>query len=512
MDRMASRLYRLPRLDRTGFIGGIGIAEVVAVGVTLSVAMVVVQLFTWPTWLGLVPAGVVYRVSTSRLARPGGLHFAEYWTILAQRVQGWLDSEWTSSDDAALPPALSGVEFVELERVRGVGARVISGDGDRPGAVLDRVDGNLSMVVRLDAPRFLMLSAIEQEAAVKSWANTLATLTGGGESETYLAVETSVANSTPADHWEHVEANHASSDGAHTKSLVARSYRSLVERHGSEARSASVLLTFTLTFKARSRKGEWGTTGEGGDSAVAGLMSRGSHVLGDIHRKLRSQGMGGHTILNVDELRQLLAARVDPFSARGRSALHDRSLGVFVGMSLTTEPPRHVVRAPNYVVINGVFHWTGWVNQWPLEQVPVDWGVRLFGEYAGEMRSISYHRAVPKAAARRRHRSDAARHWADEAIAIEKGKPVSLDTQQAMDEVDERGDDLRAGHQELGEVTLVSVSAPSAELLRGKVDTLLTWASNNGFGVYGLPGAQEAGWAASLPFGLTPMKTASRWD
>lgn len=504
------RVYRLPHLDRTGFLGGLGIAEIIAIGATLSVCILVTQVTGWPTWMGLIPAALVFKVS--RLVRPGGLHFAEYWPLLLQRAKTRWDDEWVATEEADLPPSLSGVEFVDLDRVRALPVHAVSGT-QRPGAVLDRVSGHLSLLVRLDAPRFFMLSLEEQEMAVSSWANTLSTLTSSGEGDTYLSVETSVARSTAADHWDHLAANQAG-DLTQETGLLSRSYRQLVDRHGSEARSSSVLLTFTLTLKARSRQGDWGTSLDSRSraTALAGLLSRGTHALGEIHRKLRSKGMTGHQVLNRQDLERLLAARVDPFSARGRSALHDRSLGVFLGTSLTTEPPRHIIRTTNYVVVNGVYHWTGWVNAWPLEPVEVDWGVRLFGEYEGELRSITYYQAVPRSQARQRHRSDTARHHADEVTALEKGKPVSLDTQQAIDEVDERGDDLRSGHQELEQVTLLTVSAPSPELLRSKVDTLLTWASNNGFGVYNLRGAQEAAWSHSLPFGVSPLKPRSRWD
>jgi hypothetical protein len=207
--------------------------------------------------------------------------------------------------------------------------------------------------------------------------------------------------------------------------------------------------------------------------------------------------------LAAGELRRLLRNRINPLD---ESCRLDPAVGGSLGerLGLVDGPaagPLAVVTDPSEIRLDGSYHRTWWVSSWPRRPVLGDW-LQGFLE-AGTSRTMTVmHRPLDPVRSQRRIGSQLTKLEANEERKQIKDRRITEEDLRTKDAVHALEADLASGFSEVLYLGLVSVSAPTLEVLDDQARYLEQLARRYGIDLRVLHLRQDAAWAATLPFGL----------
>jgi hypothetical protein len=165
---------------------------------------------------------------------------------------------------------------------------------------------------------------------------------------------------------------------------------------------------------------------------------------------------------------------------------------------LTLETRWHEVR------VDSAWHRTWWIGSWPRLAVAPSW-LEPFLAAGGVTRAMTVILVpVPTHQSRRRIERDLVKLDSDATTREEKGRRVDARHRRATQALLDREEELVAGYPEVAYAGLVTVSAPSLEVLDEHGEILEQLAREHGMDIRALDARQDVAWAAALPLGLAP--------
>jgi hypothetical protein len=227
-------------------------------------------------------------------------------------------------------------------------------------------------------------------------------------------------------------------------------------------------------------------------------------AVDDLEAGLADAGLAASGPFTAAELRQLLRDRLDPCEQPGTGSTGTGTLAERLGLVEAHDAgPLAVATAWSQVHIDATFHRTFWVSSWPRRPVCADWLGGFLA--AGTTRVMTVvHWPLDQSTSQRRIESQLAKLAAHKERKHEKDRRVSEEDLRTEDAVHALEQEVASGHSEVLYLGLVTVSAPSLDALDDASRHMIHAARTHGLGLglRVLHGRQDAGWAATLPFGL----------
>lgn len=488
---MSERTYRLSPPDRTGWILGLGGPQVVLLGGSIVVGVVLLQAGA-PLQVAGVPmvvAGVL------ALGRIGGRPLVEWVPSLLRWAKGRLGGgrPWLSPlsptagpapDTPALPPPLGDQVILAV------------GEGNVVGLAHDRRARTYAGTLRVAGKQFALVERGEQEGLLSLWGDALAAFCREGGPVVEVRWSEWAAPAGMEEQHAYL-AEHGIDDP--TDPTVA-AYRQLLRTAAPVATRHEVLLTVVVSA-ARVRVG----TRHHGDrrsAAVETLLEE----LGLLRRRLQGAGLATSAPLSPSELARALRVRLDPeviptLDRRGRS-LGDRAGLVAPGDG----GPLAARVAWRHWQVDGSYHRAFWFREWPRYDVGPTWMSDIL-LYGSAVRTVAacYQPVAPRVS-RRTIARQAAKLESDAEHRRRTGFRVGAQHRRAAQAVDEREEELVAGYAELEYVGVVAVTAPDIETLERACAEIIQVSAGCGVELRPLDGRHDAGMATCLPLarGLAP--------
>lgn len=373
---------------------------------------------------------------------------------------------------------------------RAASLRVVAAADGRFAAVHDPTERRLTAVVSVSAPAFVLLDSGSQTRRVEGWGRLLASLARSQQVGRLTVVERTTPDSGDAlvRWW----AEHGVDDG----SWASRVYSELIGQAGEASARHETFIGVSLdTGKARRQIRRSG-------GGITGAMSVLEGEVRSLERSLASAGLTATGWLRTREIAGLVRGGYEPDCGE----LLDRRAGEpdpdDRGVRPEAAGPVVVDEHWDHLVTGGSHHAVYWIGEWPRIEVTADFLHPLL-YLPGVRRSLSIViEPVPIGKALREIQSEKVNHATE---VIQRSKFGRLETEaerREYEDVLQRERELVAGHGEVRFVGLVSVSAPTAELLDDATAKLEQEASRAMVDLVRLVGQQaEAFLAASLPFG-----------
>lgn len=490
------RTYRFAVLDRTGWILGLSGAQCItlAAGVLLAGLLLEAK--------APAPAVIAPLVAASVLAfgRWGGRPALEWLPALARtttiRLRG--RREWTSEiarlrpcgeGDAqpSLPPFLAGIEIADAQATGWAGLA-------RPapvGVVHDTAAHTVSASLPVRGQGFALLERTEQDRIVTGWGEALAGFCQERSPVVAVRVTEWSGPAGLADFECFAEAQRRTSEG----SPALRSYRQLLAEAAPTTTRHDTLVTVTVAVGRGGRRRRTGTTPR--EAAVSVLLEQ----LGLLAGRLRNAGLEVDGPLSPVQVAETLRLRFDPAGIRVVPGVAG-SLAAMTGLvSRYDAGPLATLTEWAHLRVDGAFHRTYWVAEWPRLDVPAGWLEPLL-LHAGGIRTFALHcEPFPPSRSRRDIDRDATRLAADGEQRSRAGFRVGARHRRAESAVVEREAELVAGHAELTYAGFVTVTASDAEELEASCADYEQAAALAGLELRPLYGRQDLAFVCSLPLG-----------
>ncbi len=487
-----ARRYRLNPPDRTGWLLGLGAAQlaVTAAGLLTAVANISVGGPLALSALIAVTSAVV------ALGRVGGVplvdavpSLARWVALRLRRRQRWFAPLPLLGADAALPPALDGQRLLSIDACdAGFAGRVA------PVAVVhDRRAGTVATTLRVSGGPFTLQEPAEQDYQLQRWADAFAGFCRPG----------CVVRDVRWSEW----AAPGGLDG-HTAWLssvadlddpddATRSYLRLLETAGPLVSHHDVLVTLSAPIGAKDTTGA-----DRVRVAVEGLLAE-ARLFGE---RLAIARLATSGPLTPAELAEALRARLDPAGElRNRPA--PRSLAARARLLDPVDAgPLATETAWSHWRVDATLHRAFYVSEWPRTDVAADWLGALL-QHAGPSRSVTVaYQPIDPAASRRAIARQAAKIESDADTRAAKGLRVGAEHHRAHQAVLEREAELVSGFGELAFAGVVTVCAASLDELERAASELVNVAAAAGLELRDLHGRHDLGVGASLPLarGLAP--------
>jgi hypothetical protein len=484
---VSRRLYSLEPRDRTGVFLGMSAVECALLGGGFLGA-IVARLAGAPVVVAVVL--LACGAGTAKL-QVAGRPVREWMPLLA----GWVATRatgrrsWraplplfpTSGAAAVLPPALAGVDVIEVDW-----------RGRRMAAVRDRRAGRLTAVLPVTGAQFANQDPAAQDSLLAGWGDVLGGNATAASPVVQMGWSDVAATADPAGqlHWADDLISAHTDDGAMPVPVGDPSgYRDLVDE---VTRLAVVHNTVAwITVDGRHPPG----VGKPVERARAHLPV----AIDDLVAALGVAGLSTGGPLTAAGLWRLLRRRIDPTDAfASRQGSLAARLGLVGGHN---GGPLAIAAGWSELRMDGMFHRVWWVESWPRRPQPGDW---LAGFLAiGEPLALTVvHRPLDPERSHRRIES--------QLVKMSAHRARKEDRQQRVTEADERTEtavhdletELASGYSEVLYLGLVSVAAPSLEELDAAGRRIEQAARAHGMGLRVLHGRQDTAWAATLPFGL----------
>lgn len=484
------RVYRFDPADTSGVFLGLGLIQCALVGGGLLVS---ITALTQGVALPLAAIPLVLGTAAS-FARIGGVPAWEWLPVLA----GWAwmrvgrGRRWfarlplipdADGGPTSLPPCLAGRSIVEVAwRGRG-----------RLGAVRDEVRHTLTAAIRVTGASFMVQARGEQERLLAGWGDLLNQFAVERGAVTHLAWSDLAAPSGLDEHRAWLAA--AASETAHAD--AAASYRELLSDVARAASTHDVVVTITV---ARDRLGRQRGAGADPDSPLTRVLGSSVDAL---LRGARSAGLAAGEPLSAAELQRTLRTRIDPAAAQP-TEIGGRLVERLGLVSAANAGPMALEVGWHHLHIDGAYHRTYQVASWPRLPVAPTW-LEPFLAAGGVTRTMTVvFCPVSAYASRRRIERDLVKLESDAATKEDKGRRVDARHRRATQSLLERESELVAGFAEMGYAALISVNAPSLEVLDEHGEIVCQLAREAGMELRSLDGRQDLAWAAALPLGLAP--------
>jgi hypothetical protein len=364
------------------------------------------------------------------------------------------------------------------------------------GVVRDRQGDTLSATVAVNGGAFALLERGDQERALARWGDVLAAFCGERRPVSRVRITEHAAPSGVGDHERFVAENGADP----VTSAPRRVYDELLATAGPLAVAHEVLVTLTVDQRrVRARRGP---------TLVAAIEALGEE-LRLLTSRLEGAGMNVGAPLSAPALARALRVRLDPTRAAG--VLTDlRSLADLAGLDITRRyGPMASENAWTDVRVDGTFHRTYWVAEWPRLEVGPSWLEPLL-LHPGGTRTFSVHyEPVAPTRSQRRIDRDTTRLAADEEQRSRAGFRIGARHRRVEAAVLERETELVAGYAELEFAGFLTVSAPDQDTLDRSCAEYEQAAGQAGLEVRALDARHDLGLVCSLP---VARGVAQRWN
>lgn len=501
-EEAQGRTYRFPTLDRTGWLLGLSGAQCLTLGAGVLVAGLFLESQTpallvlaplvgaavlafgrWSGQLAIEWLPALARTACTRVRRQGT------WTSALPRVttSGGQDSQ------PVLPPFLAGLTISDAEAAGwdGLSRRLTVG------VVHDAAAHTVSASLPVSGQGFSLLERDDQDRVIAGWGDALA----GFCQERSPVVGVRVSEWTgPAGLGEFecfAEAQRRAAEG----SPALRSYRQVLAEAAPSTTRHDVLVTVTVAM-GRARRRRTGMTSQ--EAATTVLLGE----LGLLAGRLRHAGLEVGAPLTPGRVAETLRLRFDPSGMRIKPGVAG-SLAAMAGLvSRYDAGPLATATGWRHLQVDGSFHRTYWVAEWPRLDVPAGWLEPLL-LHAGGIRTFALHcEPVPPSRSRRDIDRDATRLAADGEQRSRAGFRVGARHRRSEDAVLQREAELVAGHAELAYAGFITVTADDEEALEASCANYEQAAALAGLELRPLFGRQDLAFACSLPLGrgLAPRR------
>lgn len=494
------RTYRLSPPDRTGWMFGLGLIQLLICAASVFAGVFVMSVHSVP--IGLVVIALGFAVGVARVGSmtiPQAIPHALRWTKTS--VAG--SSAWYSvvplvggDEQQDTPGVLADHELLIVDAGHvGVGIA-----GAKIAVARDRKVNTYSATLRVAGKQFSLVERNEQDHLVNQWGIAL---------QSFIAERSPVVSvrwsewAAPAGLDEHRQwlNEHMAADPLMD---VRHAYERLLQEAGSQATRHETLVTVTINAgKMTLRKRQQ----QDAVRAAVDLLLTEMRLFG---QRLEGADLTVSAPLSPGEWARAMRLRLDPAS---RLALDGRlrSLGDAAGeCSPENAGPLTAVENWTSWQTDGAYHRALYVSDWPRLDVPAAWMADLM-LYNGAVRTVSvFFEPIARSKSQRSITRDAAKIQSDSEHRAEKGFRVGAHHRRAAQAVEEREEELVAGYGEFHYAGVVTVTARSENELDEAADEVTQVAASVGLELRPLHGRHDKAVCATLPLarGLAPKEFA----
>lgn len=484
------RTYRLSPVDHTGWLFGLGLAQLVTIGTSVVVGTVL--LFAVATAAGLTVlicgamAGLVRWRGTSVIELlPQGVRFARQ----GLRGQAWFAAQpfGVAAPGEEMPPVLADQEVLVVD-AGGIGG---GGREKAVAVVRDSRTRTYAATLRVAGSPFRLMDAAEQDWLVTQWGVALQGFVSERPAVRQLRWSEWAAPAGVSEHRSWLDNQTADAPVPDAKA----SYDWLLSSAGPQATRHEVLVTLTVQpertgpRKGYAKRRDW--TREGVELALSEARL--------FAERLTAAGLIVSGPLEPVEIARAMRVRLDPTC---RPALDGRlrSLGQEAGqVDLSNAGPLAARSRWTSWQVDGSWHRGFHVTEWPRLDVPAGWLGGLV-MWARSVRSITVcFEPVPRSRSQRSIVRDASKIASDVDHRSERGMRVGAHHRRAARAVEEREEELVSGYGEFAYAGIVVVTAPTIEQLDRASEQIVQAAASVGVELRALHGRHDQATAASLP-------------
>lgn len=383
------------------------------------------------------------------------------------------------NQDSELPAELAGLELIEC--------------ADRAiGVVHDRAAGMVTAVIRVAGYGFPLGSDREQDEMLAAWGAALSP----------IAREGSPVRTVVWHEWSHPITNDTHRSFLDAVGIAERvgdealaDYLELVGEQAPVAVAHEVLVAVTVDLRRiRSRR------------TSRSRLTAAIEVLGDevarLTARLDSAGLAAVGPLSALDVSTAIRVRSDPGRADQVTTLA-RSLTAAARRGTMEWGPMVVEPAWGHVRVDGAFHRSYRIAEWPRLPVGADWLARLLVDSDCTRTVTVVLEPVPmRMAARAADREVMARE-ADSEQKERKGFRVNARERRRLADAERREHELSEGHAEFSFVGLVTVTAASLDDLDDDCAAIEQAAAQCLLDLRPLDARHQHGWITALPLGRT---------
>lgn len=490
------RRFRLSPIDRTGWMFGLGLVQlvVVAAGVTLgAVAMVLVSPLAGVAVLALVAGLGVARIGGESVV--GQFPLGVRWLRLRTRPSTtWFEQVAVlGGDEGPLAPPFEGLEVLIVDANQlGLGP-----PGTRAVVTHDTLADTVAASLRVTGRQFSLVEPVEQEWLLDSWGRSI----GAFVSERNPVVSVRWAQwAAPAGLDEH-RSWLAEQMAADPLDDVRAAYERLLREAGSHTTRHEVLVTVTLAVgKVRKKRDDT----ERLHTAVETLLTE----LRLFGQRLEGSGLAVSGVLAPAQWARAMRLRLDP-SQRLVLDTRARSLGEAAGATRPGDAmPSATTTTWSAWQADGVWHRALRVTEWPRLDVGAAWLSDLM-LYAGCVRTMAVVlEPLSRTRSQRTIVRDSAKIESDAIHRAEKGFRVGAHHRRARQAVEEREEELVNGWGEFTYAGILVVTASTVDELDDAVAELTQITASLGLETKPLHGRHDEAMVATLPVarGVVPKE------
>ncbi|GJM36935.1 MAG: SCO6880 family protein [Acidimicrobiales bacterium] len=491
------RRFRLSPVDRTGWMFGLGLVQllVIAVGVTLgAVAMVLVSPLAGVLVLAVAAGLGAARVGGESVV--GQLPLGAQWLKTRTRPPAtWFEPVplLGGDGDVSLPPPFEDLDVLIVD----VAHLSLGPPGTRAVVTHDTRAETVAATLRVTGRQFSLVEPIEQEWLVDAWGRSI----GAFVSERNPVVSVRWAQwAAPAGLDEH-RTWLAEQMAADPLDDVRAAYERLLREAGSHTTRHEVLVTVTLAVgKVRKKRDETDRL----HAAVEALLTE----LRLFGHRLEGSGLTVSGVLSPSEWARAMRLRLDP-SQRMVLDTRSRSLGETAGAtSPSNAMPSATTSTWSAWQTDGVWHRALRVTEWPRLDVDAAWLSDLM-LYAGCVRTMAVVlEPLSRSRSQRTVVRDSAKIESDAMHRAEKGFRVGAHHRRARQAVEEREEELVSGWGEFVYVGILVVTASTLEDLDDAVAELTQITGSLGMETKPLHGRHDLAMVVTLPVarGVVPKE------
>ena len=488
------RVYRFDTLDRTGIFLGLGLAQlaILAVGAVAGTLALSAGVPLGVAATPIVGAGAVAfgRVGGDRLVE--WIPVAAAW-LLHRRRRSWFAplhpltaTERGQRRQPALPPWLHGIELLEAPDSWATHRNA--------GIVHDTTTHTMAALIRVHTHGFALATRDDQIAMLAGWGDVLAAFAAEHEAVARLSWSDTATPTGVADHHAWLATTQR------PPSAAGDAYAELLATAAAHTISHDILLTVIVS---RDR------VGRGSEPADRRLAATLHAAVDTLTRAVTAAGWSATPPLPPGELAAVLRARLDPAHRAIATGATRGGLSQRLGAAVANAGPQAVATTWDTLQVDGSWHRTYWIAEWPrLHQHP-DWMTPLLAApitTATRTVTVIFEPVAP-AESRRRVRRDAIRLETDAATREERGRRVDGGHRRLQSAVAEREAELVAGYAEVAYAGIVTVTAADRDHLDGACAETEHLAREHGLELRALHGRHDTGFATALPLGLGVART-----
>jgi len=504
MSESTDRTFRFDQLDESGLLLGLGLLQLVALGVGLFMSVIVISAGI-PGPIAGIPVVVTAAVAFGRLH---GRPLTEWLPVMVRWVASGRSRGRTwfapfamrqrngRSRPIPLPPPLDGLRLVEADSPWHRTANV--------GVVADGIDDTLTALVPVRGRDFALLERADQEELLSRWGEALAAFARERGTVVRLGWSEFAAPVGLGEHrrWLAQIPKRGGRKRREEEQDAIDSYDELIESARLMTSEHQVLVTITVArgrLRAAQRRHR-----RDADPLVEAVVG----VTESLLRGLRNAGVDPGTPLTITEIATALRWRTDPFAMRRRA---DHRQATVELVDPTQAGPLAAESDWSTLRTDGAVHRTFWIAEWPRLPVRADWLEPLLAYSGTATRAITMiYEPVAPSASRRRIDRESIKLESDATAKEDKGRRVNAQHRRNQLAVAEREQELVAGFVEFDYLGLLTVTACDADELAEDCDRVDQLAREHGLELRPLDGRHDVAWATSLPVGLGVSRTVQR--